>query len=303
MGAILTPDIALVLAILAVAVFLFISEIIRMDLTALIVLVALFFTGLVEPAQALSGFSNPAVIAVGGMFVLSVGLTRTGVSSLIGAQVLRLARQGEARLVAVLMTATALLSSFMNNTAVATMFLPITLEISKRTRQAPSRLLLPMAYSSLVDEEFEIYGQRVNAATGELILRQFLISRGVDGNTAYGGSLPAVAYNSQSNEYLVMWYGDDNTGSLVDGEYEIFGQRLGTNGAEVGDNDFRLSDMGPDGNTAYGASYPAVAYSSADNVYLVVRQGDDNTGPLVWWMRSSKSLVGSSRRPCASIYR
>ena len=73
-----------------------------------------------------------------------------GVSSLIDGQVLRLARQGEARLVAVLMTVTALLSSFMNKGVVAAMFLPITLEIAKRTRQAPSRLPLPMAYGSLV---------------------------------------------------------------------------------------------------------------------------------------------------------
>ncbi len=165
----MTPDIVLVLAILAVAVFLFISEIIRMDLTALIVLVALFFTGLVEPAQALSGFSNPAVIAVGGMFVLSAGLTRTGVSSLIGAQVLRLARQGEARLVAVLMTATALLSSFMNNTAVATMFLPITLEIAKRTRQAPSRLLLPMAYGSLLGGLILLIGTSSNLVVRDVM--------------------------------------------------------------------------------------------------------------------------------------
>lgn len=61
----MTPDITLVLAIPGAPVFLFISEIIPMDLTALIVLVALFFTGLVEPVEALCGFSNPAVIAVG----------------------------------------------------------------------------------------------------------------------------------------------------------------------------------------------------------------------------------------------
>lgn len=165
----MTPDIVLVLVILAVAVFLFISEIVRMDLTALIVLVALFFAGLVEPAQALSGFSNPAVIAIGGMFVLSAGLTRTGVSSIIGAQVLRLARQGEARLVAVLMTVTALLSSFMNNAAVAAMFLPITLEIAKRTRQAPSRLLLPMAYGSLLGGLILLIGTSSNLVVRDVM--------------------------------------------------------------------------------------------------------------------------------------
>lgn len=146
----MTPEILIVFIILAGAIFLFASEIIRMDLTALLVLVALYLAGLVEAAQALSGFSNPAVVTIWAMFILSAGLTRTGVSSLLGAQVLRLAHKGETRLVAALMSITALLSSFMNNTAIAAMFLPITLEISRRTKQAPSRLLLPMAYGSLL---------------------------------------------------------------------------------------------------------------------------------------------------------
>jgi hypothetical protein len=134
----------------------------------------------------------------------------------------------------------------------------------------------------LVAGETEIFGQRLNATGTEVGTNDFRISdMGPNGNTAYGGYLPAVAYNSQSNQYLVVWYGDDNTGSLVDGEFEIFAQHLDASGAEVGDNDFRLSDMGPDGNTAYEATYPAVAYSSADKVYLLVWQGDDDTGPLV----------------------
>jgi di/tricarboxylate transporter len=112
--------------------------------------VTLFFSGLVQSDQALSGFSNPAVVTVWAMFILSAGLTRTGVSSVIGAQVLRFARKGEGRLIAVLMSVTALLSSIMNNTAIAAMFLPITLEIARRTKRPASRLLLPMAYGSLL---------------------------------------------------------------------------------------------------------------------------------------------------------
>ncbi|MBN1889269.1 MAG: SLC13 family permease [Thermoflexales bacterium] len=165
----MTQDILLVLLILAGAIVLFISEVIRMDLTTLIVLVALFFFGLVDLAQALSGFSNPAVIAVGAMFILSAGLTRAGVSSIIGKQILRLARQGEGRLVAVLITVTALLSSFMNNAAVAAMFLPITLEISRRTKQAPSRLLLPMAYGSLLGGLILLIGTSSNLVVRDVM--------------------------------------------------------------------------------------------------------------------------------------
>jgi di/tricarboxylate transporter len=146
----MTHDILIVLIVLAGAIILFVTEIIRIDLVALLVLVTLFFSGLVQSDQALSGFSNPAVVTVWAMFILSAGLTRTGVSSVIGAQVLRFARKGEGRLIAVLMSVTALLSSIMNNTAIAAMFLPITLEIARRTKRPASRLLLPMAYGSLL---------------------------------------------------------------------------------------------------------------------------------------------------------
>lgn len=146
----MTFEIILVVSIIAITMLLFASEIIRIDLVALLVLLALVFTGLVRPDQALSGFSNPAVVTVWAMFILSAGLMRTGVSAFIGAQVLRLAGRSETRLVAVLMSFTALLSAVMNNTGVAAMFLPITLEISQRINKPPSRLLLPMAYGSLL---------------------------------------------------------------------------------------------------------------------------------------------------------
>ncbi len=137
--------------------------------------------------------------------------------------------------------------------------------------------------SPVVDSEFEIYGQRIDAATGaEVGTNDFRISdMGPDGTVAFSALDPAVAYSSTSNEYLVVWEGDDDTSPLVDGEFEIFGQRLDASGAEVGTNDFRISDMGTDGSTAFNALDPAVAYSSANEEYLVVWEGDDNTSPLV----------------------
>jgi di/tricarboxylate transporter len=142
-------EIILILIILTVAILLFATGWIRMDLTALFVLGALALTNLVTPIQALSGFSNPAVVTVWAMFILSAGLAKTGLSSLIGTQLLKLAGKSEGRLIAILMIVSALLSSFMNNIGVAALFLPITLEIAQRTNRPPSRLLLPMAYGAL----------------------------------------------------------------------------------------------------------------------------------------------------------
>jgi len=134
----------------------------------------------------------------------------------------------------------------------------------------------------LVDNEYEIFGRRLDATTGDRIGPAFRISdMGPDGDATYEARYPAVAYNSKANEYLVVWEGDDDTGALVDGEFEIYSQRLSATGVEMGTNDFRISDMGPDGNVAYGASCPAVAYNSQTNEYLVVWEGGDDTGSLV----------------------
>jgi di/tricarboxylate transporter len=146
----MTLEILLIFAILAAAIVLFITEIVRVDLVGLGVLVVLALTGLVQTDQALSGFSNPAVVTIWAMFILSAALSRTGVSSLIGRQVLRFASGGEGRLIAVLMSVTGLLSAFMNNIGVAAMFLPITMEIARRTKRPASQLLLPMAYGALL---------------------------------------------------------------------------------------------------------------------------------------------------------
>ncbi len=134
----------------------------------------------------------------------------------------------------------------------------------------------------LAEGEFEIFGQRLTAAGTEVGTNDFRISdMGPDGDASYQAVDPAVIHNALANEYLVVWSGDDDTASLQDGEFEIRGQRLDSNGTPLGINDFRVSDMGPDGDTSYSAVRPAVALNPADGEYLVVWFGDDDVGPLV----------------------
>lgn len=146
----MTPEIALTLAILSVAVILFVTERLRVDLVALLVLGALALTGLVTPAEALSGFSNPAVVTVWAVFILSAGLSRTGVANIVGRQVLRLSGEGEARLLVVIMVTAGIMSAFMNNVGVAALLLPVVMDIARRTRRAPSKLLMPLAFGALL---------------------------------------------------------------------------------------------------------------------------------------------------------
>ena len=146
----MTPDIILVLSILAVAIVFLISEWIPMEVTALLVLGAVALTGLVTPVEALAGFSNPAVITIWAVFILSGGLTRTGVANVIGRFVLRLAGESQTLMVIVIMITAGVMSAIMNNVAVAALMLPVVMDIARHTGSAPSRLLMPLAYGSLL---------------------------------------------------------------------------------------------------------------------------------------------------------
>ncbi len=146
----MTLEIALVLAILTVSVILLVSEIIPMEVTALLCLGAVAITGLVPAPEALSGFSNPAVVTIWAVFIVSGGLTRTGVANAIGNFVMRLAGTGEATIIIVIMTTAGLMSAIMNNVAVAALMLPVVMDIAHNTNRHPARLLMPLAYGCLL---------------------------------------------------------------------------------------------------------------------------------------------------------
>jgi len=165
----MTPQIALVLTILGLAVALFATERLRMDLVALLVLGSLALTGLVSPSEALSGFSNPAVVTVWAVFILSGGLSRTGVANFVGRQVLRLAGQGEVRLVVTIMLTAGVMSAFMNNVGVAALLLPVVMDIARRTDRPPSKLLMPLAFGSLLGGMTTLIGTPSNILVSDAL--------------------------------------------------------------------------------------------------------------------------------------
>jgi di/tricarboxylate transporter len=167
----MTGDIAIVLGILAISLILFVSEIIRMDLVALLVLGALAVTGLVTADEAFAGFSNSAVITVWAMFILSEGLTRTGIADIIGRQVMRIAGRREISMILVIMVTGAVLSAFMNNIGVAALMLPVVVDVARRTRIPASRLLMPLAYSTLLGGLMTLIGTPPNLLISESMAR------------------------------------------------------------------------------------------------------------------------------------
>ena len=185
----MTVEIFIVLVILGVSLILFISEVIRMDLVALLVLGTLAVTGLVDAEGAFAGFSNSAVITVWAMFILSEGLTRTGIADVIGRQVMRLAGRREIAMIFVIMVTGAVLSAFMNNIGVAALMLPVVVDVARRTRIPASRLLMPLAYSTLLGGLMTLIGTPPNLLISESLALNGYEPFGLFDFTPLGGAI------------------------------------------------------------------------------------------------------------------
>ncbi len=136
----------LTLGILAGAIYLFVTEKLRVDVVALLVMTALVVTGTISLAEGLSGFSNQATIMVAAMFVLSAALQRNGAVAAIGEVLSKIRYEWLFLLVMLLLVAS--VSAFINNTATVAVFLPLVLAASTANRWAPSKFLIPLSYMS-----------------------------------------------------------------------------------------------------------------------------------------------------------
>ncbi len=145
----MTADQALVLAVLAGALGLFAKGPWRYDLVALLALLVTTLAGLVPGDQAFAGFSHPAVIAVGAVLVVSRGLRNAGVVDLISRALLRVGNRQWLQ-VASLTALVATLSAFMNNVGALALLLPVAVQMARKSNRAPSYLLMPLAFGSLL---------------------------------------------------------------------------------------------------------------------------------------------------------
>ncbi len=189
----MTIEIAVTLGILLFAIALFVTEVIRADLVALLVLFILVMVGLVTPEDSISGFSNPAVITTWAVFILSAGLARTGVAALLSEQVLRLAGKGENRLLTVLMGSSAATSAFVINVGVVAMFMPVTLDIARRTGRSASRLLMPMVYGTTIGGMLVLIGTASNLVVVDFLREAGMRTPGLFDFTPVGGVILLVS--------------------------------------------------------------------------------------------------------------
>jgi di/tricarboxylate transporter len=169
----MTFEIGLTLGIIIMALVLFATEKLRVDLIALIVLLLVSITGLVPKEEVFSGFANPAVITIWAVYIVSGGLFKTGVADILGSFILRLSGTGEARLIAMIMLVCGIMSAFMNNVGAVAVLMPAVIGISNKTKIPVSKLLIPLAFSSLLGGSMTLIGTPANIlAQGILVARE-----------------------------------------------------------------------------------------------------------------------------------
>jgi di/tricarboxylate transporter len=167
----MTADIFLVFGLLLVTIILFVIGRLRMDVVALLLIIALTVTGLLTPREALAGFGDPLVILIAALFVVGEGLFRTGVAFSIGNWLVGVAGTSEVRLLVLLMVVVAVLSAFMSNTGAVAIFIPVALNLAAKLGVPVARLLLPMAYAGSLGGMLTLIGTPPNLAVSTELTR------------------------------------------------------------------------------------------------------------------------------------
>ncbi len=158
----MTMQIIIVLAVLVLAAVLFITEKLRVDLVALLVMAILLVSGIISPQQGIAGFSNTATITVGAMFVLGAGLFKTGAVNFLGDFTSSVFKRGFWIGIIAVMLIVGLLSAFINNTPVIAIFLPILLGVSRETGISASKILMPVSFASMFGGVCTLIGTSTN---------------------------------------------------------------------------------------------------------------------------------------------
>ncbi|MGO4221523.1 SLC13 family permease [Lysobacter sp. TAF61] len=206
----------LFLLILAGSLYLFISERLRVDVTAMLTLLALVLAGVLDARQALSGFASEPAIIVAAVFVISGGLAATGITERIGQGIGRAAGHSESRAIAVVMPAVAALSSFTHHVMVTAMMLPILTRFAQARGMSASRLLMPMSFAASLGTTLTLVSAPAFLLADNLIERTGAEGLGIFSITPIGLALVAIGVVYM---LLARWLLPRRFGALADDGY------------------------------------------------------------------------------------
>lgn len=148
--AIITMDMYIVFVLLGLAVFLFVTDLLRVDLVGLLMMVLLPLSGVITAEEAIAGLSSNAVVSIIAVMIIGAGLNKTGVMNLVAAQIIKVVGRSENRIMTVISVTVAVISSFMQNIGAAALFMPATIRISKQLHFSVSRVLMPMGFCAII---------------------------------------------------------------------------------------------------------------------------------------------------------
>lgn len=168
----MTTEIAILFSVIGIMSVFFLSNRLPVDLTALLGVLVLTFLGLLTPTEAFAGFSSSAVITLIAIFFVSGALRLTGVSDVIGGFIARVGRRRETRTVGAVVLAGAVVSAFMNDIVAAAILLPGVMSVSRETAIPPSKLLIPLAFGTILGGMLTLIGTPPNFLTSELAAAQ-----------------------------------------------------------------------------------------------------------------------------------
>ena len=162
----------IVLSLLVLAVVLFATRALPVDLVTIFLLLALVLTGILDTAQAFAGFSSQIIIILGSIFVINGALLEGRVLDLVSTWLLRVAGGSTNKLLLTTMSVVSGLSGFMNNTAVTSLFIGPTMSVARKLKTSPSKLLMPVCFASILGGTCTLIGTSTNVAVSGEIQRQ-----------------------------------------------------------------------------------------------------------------------------------
>jgi len=163
-------DIIIVLSILVLGFILFLLEYFTIDVTALIILSCFFGLGYLTPTEAVSGFSNPAVITIGLLFILSSAIQKTGLLEYLVVTINRLLQSSRILGMAVYYFTVSIASALINNTAIVAIFMPVTIRLAHRYRISPSKMLIPLSYAAILGGTLTLVGTSTNLLVNSIYM-------------------------------------------------------------------------------------------------------------------------------------
>lgn len=221
-GILTAVDILLLTAVLAFALLAFGLEWMPIDQVSLVCLGLLILFGLVSGEQAIAGFSNPAVITVLMMLVLSSALVRSGVVSRLGHRIARLSGRSARSAFVILVLFTCGLSAFINNTAAVAILIPVALQLAKHYQISPSRVLLPLSYAAVLGGTLTLVGTSTN-----LIVSALAVEHGQSPFSMFEMTPLGIVFLAVGGTYVAIANGllpeREEPGKSLTGKYELGG--------------------------------------------------------------------------------